>query len=406
MLGPTATLANTGKPGEKRMNRQQIESIQHLYNTHPAIAAARAVLHGQLISSGIVLKRDGKVVELTPTFKHHVDEVWLPFASDVIDSFLKFGYAVVVYDEDDSSLLRQRQRRLTAATGRTSEVSNLVPIVPSVDTYDLSYVHAGKAGFRRKYLVHNMTPGANSRVEEDARVIIRSHPDANGNLNSPMSVVFEQGSFVSALTELALQAETTNSRPRLWTQMRAPKGNQTLDPQSLFFDTTSRDLQNSQTNEDSSGQVNALALQQEMCKIINRLQTTSAAPGLDINTGSFSGGGGSGSKSHVPPEASVLRTRTLGPLTQTHSCFGRYNPLCLWFPKVRVPAHALTATLDPTMRACAAEQELAPSAGSMPQTRGDLEGLSRLALEQIAAALGVPADLIFNGRFASKSTAQ
>ena len=49
---------------------------------------------------------------------------------------------------------------------------------------------------------------------------------------------------------------------------------------------------------------------------------------------------------------------------------------------------------------------MAPAAGQMPQTRGDLEGLSRLAIEQIGAALGVPADLLFNGRFASKSTSQ
>tara|TARA_Y100000389_G_scaffold186772_2_gene207491 strand:+ start:767 stop:925 length:159 start_codon:yes stop_codon:yes gene_type:complete len=37
------------------------------------------------------------------------------------------------------------------------------------------------------------------------------------------------------------------------------------------------------------------------------------------------------------------------------------------------------------------------AAGQMPQTRGDLEALSRLAIEQISAALGVPADLLFNG---------
>lgn len=51
-------------------------------------------------------------------------------------------------------------------------------------------------------------------------------------------------------------------------------------------------------------------------------------------------------------------------------------------------------------------QEVAQSAGQMPQTRGDLEALSRLAIEQIGASFGVPADLMFQGRFASKSTAQ
>lgn len=42
----------------------------------------------------------------------------------------------------------------------------------------------------------------------------------------------------------------------------------------------------------------------------------------------------------------------------------------------------------------------------MPQARGDLEGLQRLVIEQMGAAFGVPSDLLFQGKFASKSTAQ
>ena len=50
--------------------------------------------------------------------------------------------------------------------------------------------------------------------------------------------------------------------------------------------------------------------------------------------------------------------------------------------------------------------EMAPTAGQLPQSRGDLEALQRLAIEQFGAAFGVPADLMFQGRFASKSTTQ
>ena len=49
---------------------------------------------------------------------------------------------------------------------------------------------------------------------------------------------------------------------------------------------------------------------------------------------------------------------------------------------------------------------MANTAAQMPQARGDFEALQRLAIEQIGAAFGVPADLLFNGRFASKSTSQ
>ena len=304
LLAWATRLLQTLRRTEKKLNRQQIESIHHLFRSHPAIAAARSVLHGQLLSSGIVLKRNGESVELKSAFKHHLDEVWVPFAGDVVDSFLMYGFCVVVYDEDDESVQRQRVKRLKAAKGgKAEEPVNFAPIVPSIDTYDLSYVHAGKLGYKRQYIVHATAPGQTAKIDEDARVIIRTHPDASGNINSPMAVVFDQGSFVSALTELALQAETTNSRPRLWTQMKAPKAANGIDPQSLFFDSTSRDVQSSQGVEDNQSQLHALALQAQMTKLINQMQTGPQAPGgYDIQSSSFSSGGGSSSKSHVPPE--------------------------------------------------------------------------------------------------------
>ena len=306
IVGPTQSLQQTGRPGEKKLNRAQIEAIQHLYRTHPAISAARAVLQGQLLSGGIVLKRQGETVELKAAFKNHLDEVWVPFASDVMDSFLMFGYTVLVYDQDDESVQQKRAKRLKAAKGGIAEDPvNFIPLVPTIDTYDLSYVHTGRMGYKRQYLVHATAPGQTAKIDEDARVVIRTPPDATGNLNSPMAVVFDQGSFVSALTELALQAETTNSRPRLWAQMRQPKTGTGLDPQALFFDSTSRDVQSSQNADDNQAQLSALALQQQLCSVINKLQSGPGTGGLDIQTGSFNSGGGSGSKSHVPPEASL-----------------------------------------------------------------------------------------------------
>ena len=41
-----------------------------------------------------------------------------------------------------------------------------------------------------------------------------------------------------------------------------------------------------------------------------------------------------------------------------------------------------------------------------PESRGDLEALTRMSVEQFSAAFGVPSDLIFSGRFAGKSTSQ
>ena len=75
-----------GSAGESRLNLEQLHSIQHLFESHPAVNAARTVLHGQLLSGGVSLKKDGKEVELTEQFRRHLDDFWMPFASDVIDS--------------------------------------------------------------------------------------------------------------------------------------------------------------------------------------------------------------------------------------------------------------------------------------------------------------------------------
>lgn len=308
LMGPMQSLAQTSRPGEKKVSRAQMEAIQHLYRTNPAITAARTILHGQLLSGGLTLKRNGENVDLKPAFRNHLQEIWLPFAGDVIDHFLMYGFCVVVFDEDTDSSQRQRAKRIKSARGndKTSEPVNFIPIVPTIDTYDLAYIHTGKLGYKREYIVHATAPGQTARIDDEARVIVRNPCDAAGNINSPVAVCFDQGSFVSALTELALQAETTNSRPRLWTQMRPPKTNGAIDPQALFFDSASRDVAAAQGADDNQAQLSALAMQQSMCQIINKLQTGPRAEtnGMDIHSNSFSGGGAgpSGSKGHIPPE--------------------------------------------------------------------------------------------------------
>ena len=105
----------TDHTGEHRLNLNQIYAIEHMFQSNPAVQAARTVLSGQLLSGGISLRKDGNEVELTGTFKDHLSEVWLPFAQDVIDSYLKWGYVAVSYEEheDDirrASLLNKRKR--------------------------------------------------------------------------------------------------------------------------------------------------------------------------------------------------------------------------------------------------------------------------------------------------------
>ncbi len=357
-----------GRAGEHRLNLDQVYSIEHLFHSHPAVNAARAVLHGQLLSGGVSLKKDGKNVDLTTEFKQHLDDVWLPFASDVVDSFLKWGICVVVYEEmqeQQRSLLLKRQRqepsgeRSKAKAAAAKSPPPIVPMVPPLGSYEVAWRMGGRAGYVRNYLVYSTSAAHATREDEEARVVVRQHPDSVGNVNSPMASVFELGSFVGALSELAIVAEASRARPRYTTQLRK-KDASSLDPQNLFFDSESRAVQSGVDNTESAQAARSLQMQQQLCDVINKLQ--SRRP--DQEPGSFSGfGRPAASASYAPFEV---------------------RPQLFTIPK---------------------DQELAPHSQN-PESRGDLEALQRLAMEQFSAALGVPADLIFSGRFAGKSTSQ
>jgi hypothetical protein len=301
-VGPSIGLASTGKPGEFKLNMNQIEAIQQLYTSSPAIAAARSVLRGQLLGGGIVLRRGGEDVTLKPEFQRYLSSKWLGFAGDVLDSFLCWGLCVVAYDED-LDLKRQAQR---VATKGSKPEPVLAPMVPPRECIEIAFRQTGKMGYTRTYIVYNLAgPVHVTKVDEDARVFIRQQPDAVGNVVSPMATVFEMGAQIQALNELALTAEITLARPRIWTQERLKKDGQQVETQNLFFDSESRQIQTDLDNSDNAEQTRSLAMQTQLVGIINKLQQakTDNPNGFDHIRGSFSGKGvASGSTSHVPPE--------------------------------------------------------------------------------------------------------
>ena len=306
---------HTSDLGEKRLNLSQVYALENMFQGHPAVQAARTVLSGQLLSGGISLRKDGEDVDLTPQFRDHLAEVWIPFAQDVIDCFLKWGLVPISYEEyeDDTlraTLLSKRMKlspkgrggsnasKAVAATTRAAPV--IVPIVPTLGSYEVAYAMGGRQGYKRKYLLYSNAPGQGTREDEEARVIVRQHPDSVGNVNSPLASVFELGSFVSALTELALVAEASRARPRMVTQTRKKDAN-ALDPGNLFFDSESRAVQSGADHDENASQARSLQFQQALCNMINKLQTS--APTMDHNLNSFHGAGASSGKHpYAPPE--------------------------------------------------------------------------------------------------------
>ena len=397
---------DAGTPGEVKISNDHLVALNHLYHASPSIQAARTILLGQLLSSGCVIRRDGSDVPLKDTFARHLHDVWVPFAKKVVDHFLQFGFVIVSLEEEapppfsnfikgkamaaqsemgpDANLLRNRPRdapdaaearaakrpiasesdqkqqqrtpKRPAASAGTPKPINLVPIVPDVGQCELSFVYVGESNYRRRYRVFSTNCDSVYKQDFASEVFFRNEPDAGGNICSPVATVFQSASFISALEELALQAEVVRARQMLVTQpMQKTQGSQNLDPANLFYDNESRAVQASVTAEDDAAQAGSLAMQAQMMAAINRLQTTNADPNRP--------GGASAVPAHVPPP------------------------------------------VPPQLFACPERQQVVPGVRP-PEARSDLVDLMRVVNDHIAAALGVPASVIFEGKFSSNSMSQ
>ena len=393
---------DAGSPGEIKISNEHVYALNHLYHASPSIQAARTILISQLLSSGCVVRRDGRDVPLKDTFARHLHDVWVPFAKKVIDHFLQFGFVIVSLEEEapppfanfirgkamaaqsemgpaangyenrrkdppDQSELRAQKRPISANSDQKlrtpakrgagpSTPTNLIPVVPDVGQCELSFVYVGESNYRRQYRIFSTNSDSVYKQDFSSEVFFRHEPDAAGNICSPVATVFQSASFISALEELALQAEVVRARQMLVTQpITKTQGSQNLDPANLFFDSESRAVQASATAEDDAAVAQNLALQAKMMATINRLQTTDMSGSRP--------GGSSSVPSHVPPP------------------------------------------LPPNLFACPDRQQVVPGVRP-PEARSDLVDIMRCVNDHIAAALGVPASVIFEGKFSSNSMSQ
>lgn len=374
-------LAKTGEPGEQRLNTRQMQALDAMYQTHPAVQAARTVLLSQLLGGGLKLMRNGEVLQevafgskdatgqrtpgITTDWAQHLETHWLPFAREVVDAFLKWGLCPVVLetsgDEDQEHVeaVEEMKRVVGVADGRKRKRAaaappTLVPRVPHAGTYDLAWLPTN-GGYGRRYVLYPATAERTMQIDHAARVFVRQHPDVEGNLNSPIATVYDTGSFVSGLVELAFVSEIARSQPTMTTQLRKQDKSTELATGSLFFDSESRELAASQEESASSAAARALEMQTRLCEIINKLQTRDGGASSNSTVG--------GRLPIQPPDIA---------------------PKLFVLPK---------------------DHELAPNV-QLPQPRGDLESLMRLGVDQFCTALGVPAALVFEGRFASNAATQ
>ena len=177
----------TARFGEVDLSNDTAIALQHLYETSPSLQAAKTIIMGQLLGSGIVVKRHGRDVDLKQGFSRHLNRVWIPFARTMIERFLITGFCPVVLDEEDEEPFAALKKARDAAThtnqkhgatlikdvdfsnqqthdpnlgrgandttkrARQIKSGNLIPVVPDIHSLQVSFAYGGVSKYKRIY---------------------------------------------------------------------------------------------------------------------------------------------------------------------------------------------------------------------------------------------------------------
>jgi len=371
---------------EVRVSIDQQRQLKAIADSHPAVVAARQVLQTQILAGGVMLRRDGKVADMQPVFKHHFNTHWIPFAKDVLESLIMFGFVVVTYEMDaepnyedddyvDPATLPLRMRKHVGTIDVSNEQENargkskrkreksdlqnsslqaneksVIPAVAELGTYEIAFDVSGRCGMKRVYKIYRKQRDGVEKLDDATVLFVRDPPNQDGTINSSMASVSGICNFVDKIVDMTLVAEEQRSRPPIVTQARPTPPKTGPSSNDMFFDSESREMLRENQNEDDETAAMALKMQIELCRVINSVRN-----------------GGASSAEHARAAASA-------------------------------------SEIGSRMFALPVNQE---STNVMqPQSRQDLAELVNMANEHICTAIGVPASLLFETRFASQSSAQ
>ncbi|MAD25917.1 MAG: hypothetical protein CMO44_17280 [Verrucomicrobiales bacterium] len=205
------------KPKEYRsiISASKIKSLRSLYFNNTFVFICRNLIHSKIFENGLCLRSSqAKNCKNNPLTDQLMNNHWLPFARDIIDSIVCIGLVAIRYKEVSG---------------------DMIPYVPQAGTYEIHVVTDAEGKARYEFF-SNDKPINIENPTENAFVLngFGYDPERNGRLNSTIQALYPTIEFMSALHDYALQAEKIRSNPPIIMQKKAE--NNTQAQEGLHFD--------------------------------------------------------------------------------------------------------------------------------------------------------------------------
>ena len=187
------------------VSADQMQATFELYRGEPVLRMCRDVIFNTLFSKGLHIVQGSK--EATRDFTSHLNEHWIPFAKDVFDHTLMWGFCpyLLTKVKTPKNLLHKTVR---------------IPVVPTFNTYKIEVVLNDKT-YQRHLSFHPFTNFPNvQQKEKDKKVhfLTLTLPDSLGNLHSKAVTLLHGFRLSRELFDHAMHVEHLKAHPTLITQ--------------------------------------------------------------------------------------------------------------------------------------------------------------------------------------------
>lgn len=209
------SLANNPKEYRAIISAAKIKSLRSVYFNNAFVFICRNLIHSKVFENGLCLRASStKDCKNNPLTQQLMDNYWLPFARDVIDSIICTGLVPIRYKEVEG---------------------NMVPFVPKAGTYEIHVITPEDGDTRYEFFGTDAPIDVNEPTENAFVLSGFGHdPERSGMLNSTINCLYPIIRFTSDMHDYAVMAEKIRSNPPIIMQKKQESSTQ--EQEGLHFD--------------------------------------------------------------------------------------------------------------------------------------------------------------------------
>jgi len=245
--------------GGKRVNMEQMVHIQKCFNQSPIVQMCRAMIHNQLLNNGIKFSQGStKSMKMDAEEEDTIEDKWVPFCADVIDSVLCNGIAVV-------------------------HMGRCAPSIMKLGTYWLKV----RITDDQSYEFDVYEKGSAETIMKNC--VVFNHfgfdPSMDGIIVSPMMKIIPRLQFLKNIRQTTLMMEAQRAQPKYFTEIK-DSGNGQQNKEGIDFDfyadAVSAETSDAMKFQRNKAEVNMLHAQKDLYEsYLNPSHAASAAATLN-----------------------------------------------------------------------------------------------------------------------------